>query len=188
DADSMLFADAPVAGELLRYRDVDFAPTASFTHLPEALHDGDRVIVWADAGECVRRFGVERPLRQCHLFYFAFRRSPATAALFDTARRVYRELQAEPLPSMRRWYGGRVSAELAMSIATGLVDFSLYSPAHVPVMNNHMAWWDGAGRHHLGFTFCGRPPDAAWITRYDAVAVAATPGDAVPIRWSGIEP
>ncbi|MEQ8662307.1 MAG: hypothetical protein RLW62_15940 [Gammaproteobacteria bacterium] len=184
DADSAFFPEAPLADELARYRDCDFAPACSFTHLPAGVHAGDRIIVWADADECIARFGVTRPLRQCHLFYFALRRSAAAARLFDTARRIYRELQRAPLPSMRRWHGGRVSAELAVSIATGLETFSLYSPSHMPVMNNHMTWADAYRRHYLGLVFCGQPPAPAWTARYDALVSAAAPPGSAPVRWA----
>jgi len=186
DADTVVFPGAALGAELLRYRHHDFAPTCSFTHLPDRIVPGDRIILWADVAECVRRFGLARPIRQTHLFYYALSRTDATSELFRTARNVYQGLTVRPLPSMRTWYAGRVSAELAMSIATSQCDFTLYSESHVPVMNNAMAFVEGLQERYLGFTFCGVPPDAAWQARYDGVVRAVTPRGVTPYLWKRI--
>jgi len=192
DADAVFLPHADVEAELRRYSATDFAPTVSFTHLPGRIVAGDRVIVWADAAECVERFRIRRPLRQCHLYYFAFTRSEATTRLFESARAVHRELRERPLRSMARWYGREVSAELAISIATGLNEFTIYRDVHVPMMNNAMQVFDGVWRHYLGFAFCGAAPDAAWRARYDETVLASTPHTLDALRWdqavSGSDP
>ncbi|MCC6531572.1 MAG: hypothetical protein IT531_03405 [Burkholderiales bacterium] len=186
DADTVFFPGAPLAEELVRYQGCDFAPTCTFTHVPGKTMPGDRVIVWADAEECIGRFGLSRPIHQVHLFYFAFHRTVPTQDLFRSAREVYLALGREPLKSMRTWYAGRVSAELAMSIATAKCDFALYSASHVPVMNNAMLPLEAMTTCCLGLTFCGAPPDAAWQARYDAIVRVVTPPGIEPLLWSRI--
>ncbi len=107
--------------------------------------------------------------------------------LFQTARDVYLALKKEPLQSMRTWYSGRVSAELAMSIATAKCTFSLYSESHVPVTNNAMVPLDTMASACLGLTFCVTPPDAAWQARYDAILRSVTPTGVEPLFWGRID-